>query len=207
MGFQPAPLTAQLTLVGALPDGSAAVNVWHFRKDVVPFTEGDLKDLCGIVRSWVNLSYKTLFSNQMYFLRCEARSLESEIAPVWIENFLPALQGGVNSPALPNNTSLVMSLRTGLTGRSARGRIYTFGLAEGSVAGNYVAGPTVNNIQIALNLLRTDAALDGFTWVVLSRVQGGVRLPAAVGYPVTSIIALDSRVDTQRRRLPRVYGN
>lgn len=207
MAFQPAPNVAQVTLVHNLTDGAAGVNVFHVLGDSGGWTTEELEDLNDLFGDWWTTNVRAHVSSQIALRSIESRSLEAEIAPVATLPFVPVLAGGSSSPALPANTTIVISHRTGLTGRSARGRTYFIGLNEGQVNGNYVSGPTATNLNNAFAQLGQDLRDAGLALAVLSRFSGGVARPLAVAFEVVSSLLLDNRIDTQRRRLPRTYGN
>src|SRR5215216_2707941 len=91
--------------------------------------------------------------------------------------------GELNVSALPMNVSLTISFRTGLRGRSFRGRNYVVGLVEGQTTG-------ANQIDSATSAAFVDA--------------NGDPIPRAAGVttPITSVLVVDNIVDSQRRRLP-----
>jgi hypothetical protein len=114
---------------------------------------------------------------------------------------LPAA-GALAQQMLPGSVAFCVSLRTGLTGRSARGRYYWQGLTEDQVSGNTVASGTVTSIVGAMdNLISTITGISAFP-VIVSYFSGGIARP---GGPVTFLIndalAVDNIVDSQRGRL------
>lgn len=110
-------------------------------------------------------------------------------------------QGGINiagtaaAGSLPNQVSEVVTLLTGLPGRSNRGRIYLPPMSVGVVSG---AGQNGAGVTDTLEALRSmlqgikDLPDDGAPVVVASLRTGSMR-------DVTSI-RMDSRFDVQRRR-------
>jgi hypothetical protein len=117
--------------------------------------------------------------------------------------------GELNVSALPMNVSLTISFRTGLRGRSFRGRNYIVGLVEGqTTSANEVVSATSAAFVDAYNLLLDFGQDIGASWVVVSRFSGvdsnGDPIPRAAGVttPITSVLVVDNIVDSQRRRLP-----
>ena len=117
--------------------------------------------------------------------------------------------GDLDEPPLPTGTSLAISFRTALRGRSFRGRNYAVGLVKSHTTGpNTFTDAIVTAYQTAYNNLIAVATGAGFTWVVVSRFSGvdaeGKPIPRALGVttPVTSVVMTDNIVDSQRRRLP-----
>lgn len=114
-----------------------------------------------------------------------------------------ALPGTSSSPSLPNNTSICASLRTGFTGRSARGRWFWQGLTEGGVVANTVDAGLLTSIDAALTNLASALAALGWNWIIVSYVSLGVPRPGGpVKFSVNNILFVDSIVDSMRRRLP-----
>lgn len=104
--------------------------------------------------------------------------------------------------ALPNNVAFCISLRTGLTGRSARGRWYQGGLTEDQVTGNDLTAGAVTSYVAALdNLLSAISAAGGQAAIVSYFANGVLRPGGPVYFPITDALAVDSTVDSQRGRL------
>lgn len=120
----------------------------------------------------------------------------------------PAPVGGRTSDSLPGNCALCVSFRTGMRGRSRRGRNYVPGLAELDVADSRVDATRADAIVAAYEALATAIAAEDWTHVVVSRFSGvdaqGNPIPRAAGVTteVTAYVIVDTVVDSQRRRLP-----
>lgn len=102
--------------------------------------------------------------------------------------------GSGGSSFLPAQCSLVTSLRTGLGGRSGRGRIFNPGLVEGALIGNGHVDPAVA------------AAFSGAWGDVLTNLLGDAGLALGVHSRVLNEInavtglSTNTEVDTQDRR-------
>ena len=207
MAFQPAPFTAQVRINLALPDASSGVYVLHVKHGDPSWTEAELMALVARFQAnFIGLLRATM-SNATSITRIDARDLSNEIAPYYVHDYVPALAGSVNSPAMPSNVALVVTHRTGLTGRSALGRTYLTGLPEGHVTGNFVSAGIASAANAAFAQLLLDLASAGEALAVLSRFSGGVARPVALAFAVVGSLLRDTRVDTQKRRLPRMYGS
>jgi len=115
----------------------------------------------------------------------------------------PATPGSHAAASLPNNVSICASLRTGLIGRSARGRWFWQGLCEDQVVNNTVDAGLLTSIDSALTNLASALATLGYNWQIVSFNSGGGPRPGGpVYFTVTDIIFVDSTIDSQRRRLP-----
>lgn len=111
--------------------------------------------------------------------------------------------GTLGQSPLPSSTSIAASLRSGLTGRSARGRWFWQGLGETQVDGNVVTAGTITSIDAALTNLKSAITALGYTWAIVSFYSGGgPRVGGPVYFLVSDILFTDSVVDSQRKRLP-----
>jgi len=112
------------------------------------------------------------------------------------------LAGTSGQPSVPNNVSFCVSLRTGLTGRSARGRWFWAGLGEGQVTGNNVDTGVATAIVAAIDaLLNTITAIGGSPVIVSYNSGGGPRPGGPVKFVINDALAVDTIVDSQRGRL------
>lgn len=131
------------------------------------------------------------------------RSMSGLVAPEYtFTTGLPAIGTNTQAP-LPNNVTLSISFRSGLTGRSSRGRNFILGMTEDQVAQNLVA-PAVIAAYVAAyeQLLPAASRLGSAIWVVYSQYSGGVIRPSGTFNFVLSVVVVDNVVDSQRRRLP-----
>lgn len=140
-----------------------------------------------------------------------AIALEGVVAVDWTEangeqfvlTVAPPIPGTGVGVSTPNNVAIVVSHRSAKTGRSFRGRTYHAGINNGEVADNQVSVAYVTNVLNDYAALVLRLAPLGLERVIASFRANG--LPRVVGVG-TSIIqeSMDTRVDTQRRRLPGV---
>lgn len=111
------------------------------------------------------------------------------------------------SPSSPNNVTLAVKQFSGFSGRSARGRVYWIGVPINKLDGsneNNIVAPYVLTIEAAILSIRTGIQGEPTADAVLvSRVTGGVPRAAGKTFPWIGEIAVNSRVDSQRSRLPR----
>lgn len=102
---------------------------------------------------------------------------------------------------VPASVAIVASHRTAKTGRSFRGRSYMAGLTEGHVGGNNVDGALQTAVGDYFDAIALDLDALGAELVVYSLYAEGEKRITPEATPVTSQI-VNSRVDTQRKRLP-----
>jgi len=203
MAFVPALDCAETVLRFTLPNLNEAVNVLNFRFLGGLPDDTDLNVLWDLMKTWHAAFYDTCQSNGVSLSSIYVRGLTTAFEPVIDAAVAPAQVGAVTTPPLPANVTLAISHRTGLAGRSRRGRSYVVGLAEGDVVGDFVTAARVTTINTAFNALRAAGTFvaAGWQFVVLSRFSEGELLDDAVVTPITTSFCVDGRVDTQRRRL------
>lgn len=199
MAFQPAPGIVAVELRGVL-HGQRVENVLHFRA-IGSISQASLQGLVNAIGALVaSEAYLAYWPVEFQWTEIYARDLSVSIG-VQASDSSVAGEVGTGGVGMPGNVTIAITLRSGLTGRSARGRVYWMGLTEGSVVGNAVSGPVVAGYVDVLEDIRAEALTAGFELVVLSRQQNGVLLANAIGYDVVTIGATDLNVDSQRKRL------
>lgn len=123
---------------------------------------------------------------------------------------LPAT-GATAGPTLTNETALCISWRTGISGRSFRGRSYLPGVSTVHTDGddtNRLTSAVAANAKDAADQFIASLGAAGFQLCVASYFSGvdvdGNPIPRAVGIytPVTGAV-VNPRLDSQRRRMPR----
>lgn len=114
--------------------------------------------------------------------------------------------GGLGGFALPNEVSLCVSLRSGVRGRSARGRWFMLGLTDAVITGtNSVTPAHASNCAASLNALRTAIEGLGYVIVIVSYITNLEPRPGGpVYFVVTNALVVDNVVDSQRRRKPGI---
>jgi len=106
----------------------------------------------------------------------------------------PADTGDIVQDSLPGSNAICISLRSALAARRFRGRKYFSGLGEADVTANVFSATRVNDIVTAINDMIAALDADGFPLSIFSPT--GLTL-----VPVTTAIATDLTVDSQRGRL------
>lgn len=108
--------------------------------------------------------------------------------------------GTATGDSMAPQNSFCLSLRSGLSGRSNRGRFYTIGMSENAQVSGVVSTTYRDGWLAALDDLRITALAEDWQLVVASFVSGGLPRPTGETSVVTAIIAVDDFVDSQRRR-------
>lgn len=192
------PETAEVRLKYLTP-GGVAENVINFQKDG-GWAPGEMEDLANAVKDSWETNISTDVTEDVSLDEVVATDISTETGPQFA---LPAgISGAIASPALPQNVTLAIAFRTGLRGRSYRGRLYYVGLAESQVVGDQVSeafqGGIIENFEAFFE--GVSDAVPGATHVVVSRCQDDAWLTTAVVTPVLTYTA-DRTIDTQKRRL------
>jgi len=166
-----------------------------------PVSIGAMSALGTLLFNWWDGSLKPLQA-----LSCQLREiyLRQAIAdPALTYTYVPASTavGTVTGDPLPGNVSLSVSFRTGLSGRSYRGRNYTLGMVEGQQTAGQVSVGYYDDILAAYQQLQIDIADDGlWGWIVYSQYSDGAPRAAGVATTINSVIIVDNDTDSQRRR-------
>jgi len=167
-------------------------------------TPADLQTMVDVLTFWINNTYKTLVPVDVTFTGLKITSLKS-INAIQLTTGL-AIVGTIANPSAPNEVSYCISLRTGLSGRSARGRFYWLGLALASIGTqNRVGAPFRTLSTAAIQTLIGAITAANFRWVIVSyRTNKAPRVGGPVYFPVLTATTTSDVVDSQRRRRPGI---
>lgn len=199
MAFQPVPDTAEVAVIFQLTVAVRGSMTFHFDR-VGGYSQAQLLSLAETMDGWAEDFARPSISNQISYVITEARGLANE------NDFFASAAGGagiggVVSQVLPSNVAFAVKRVSGLTGRSARGRVYWPGICEGDVDGNTLAIGRASVIQNALDQVITLATGIGWRHVIVSRFNNKVPRPTGIVFPVTDYQYTDQRVDSMRSRL------
>lgn len=184
-------------------NGKPAVNV-HFvlqRTPATPVPTEQLEEAADAFHAAWNTSWKTRAH--------EDWSVDSIVATDWSDIDGGAVGSTLSMPIdgvatvgdpTPASVSLVGSHRTGLTGKSRRGRNYIAGLAQAEVDGNTASQGIVTDVATLYTGLATNLDAVDMDLVVYSLKAGGTERVTPLATLVTATI-VNTLVDTQRRRL------
>jgi hypothetical protein len=206
--FIPAPNTAQVELIYTY-QGTTFENTFHVQKGA-PFTNAQLVTLNSTFNTWDSVgatAWANYRTDGCFLQQIKSRALDTSSAPVAIY-VLPAPRGGGWSGSgqyMPANVAFCLTLQTGLSGRSQRGRIYVGGI-RGNMCQAYPNGSDAvvswaNSLVASVNALITQLTAAGFTLVVTSFYNNGAWRTTASNTPVLNAAYADVHLDSQRRRL------
>lgn len=202
MAFQPAPACANVSMpYYDVSDGSfVGENSLNFKRvDNTAWTEPQLAQLLTDLADWWDEMMQPIFSIDVRQGPMVAKGLANAIDVYSVR--ATANDGTQTGDRAPANVTIAVAFKSGLTGRSANGRVYQCGMTETQISGNYVTSPYAAALLDAWTAL-PDAVDPGIVQhVILSRWGEGVRREIAVPFPVLSYALTDTRVDTRRKRL------
>jgi hypothetical protein len=201
MAFIPVPNTVEMTL-RAQVFGQECVNTQYATLAAGVPTAAQVEEVCAAWRDVV-LDHLNLWHNQTTFIEVHGRDLSTDDGPVADISFDAGVTGSVSSGALPNNVSLAIQFRSGVAGRSNRGRNYLFGIAETYLAdANHVTSVFANAVHTYYGDVGSAIVAAGFEWVIVSRYHDGAPRVSGQVLPINSHGFADFTIDSQRRRLP-----
>lgn len=202
MPFVAVPNVVMVELRAQL-DGQKIENRFNVRTPGAP-NPTSVGAIATIVESWAVASYFPHLPDAVSLTEVVASDI-SVVGGVQITNVpATAVTGGAGSGALPNEVSFAVSLRTGLRGRSFRGRAYVLALLGSFVVANRVNPVAIGQFTGAFNTLIGDLAAGGFELVIVSLRANNLPRPTPISTQVTVAVSTDDIVDSMRRRKPGV---
>jgi len=216
MAFIPALNTAEVSLQFAQQDGEFAENTFYVENSAA-WTAGDLTTIAQNFMDWWKngngtYSYRGSQSSLVTLLGCNARDLTTASSDsVTVAADETSNVGGGSADPLQNGLTKAITWRTGLSGRSFRGRTFLVGLTlndlEGGANNQFAAASVAHYVLFCGSLITAvPAALATAELVVLSRYHlvSGHTVPRTDGVmtPIISAGNHDLFVDFQRRRAP-----
>jgi hypothetical protein len=160
------------------------------------------------LRTLISEELMPLLSVSIQFIELVGRLLDTASSIGVVLSVTPPTSGGNAGEAAPNNVTYTISFRTGLTGRSFRGRNYVPGIPNDQILANTIDPDFRTGVLSFYDQLLALADLREVDWVVVSRYSGvdgsGDPIPRVAGVttPIISVGTADFTVDSQRRRLP-----
>jgi len=201
MTFVPAPDCAE-AVIQATYGGVNIANVINFKK-FGGYDQTAIDALAALVDVAVGDAYLGLLSNGVAYSGTTVRGL-SDIIDLSGFNDAFAGPGELATAGLPANVTLCITLRTGFTGRSARGRFFAMPTVADQLSTPDAFVSTFGTQLVSfLTDLKAAALVLGWTMVIVSRFSNGVPRGTAIATPVTNIVARNNLTDSQRHRLPR----
>jgi hypothetical protein len=210
-GNFPVPNGVEVKIVWGLAGIPTALNILHFsHAAAASMTQAVADAISALIKTSFTNNLAAFIHPTVSLLRVETRNMDNQSDPWFVTSSAAPPGTGTGNP-LPAATAFCVSLKTGLRGRSYNGRVYLWGFA--SVANDTNGGITTAASTGAVAFIQ---GIDTNMSTTQSRPMAIVsRWTTPPGSPpntppterpvplltdVTSIVALDSRWDVQRRR-------
>jgi hypothetical protein len=205
--FQPCPGIAEV-VCGQTLRGENVLNIVHYEIDTGVWDPTTLLALVNQIKTnWKSTASGLVGSqsNQLAVARFTARSLAME-ADAEVISTVTNGAGASTTGAMESSIAGVVTLGTGISGRSYRGRVYIGGLnTDLTVSGdpNHLTATEAGQLATRAAYTFSNGIGTGVQHVVLSRVFDKIVRDEGIGTTVSSYTA-NTRLDNQRRRMPRV---
>jgi len=190
MPFQPVRNTVEVVLK-AQRNGNRRENVIHYNYGGHILTLTDLNNLAQELDNDLVLAQATVTCNQTTWFEITCRDLNQEGGLATSHTMAKA--GIIAADPFPGNVSFVLTKRTGIAARWARGRYYLFDMVEDFFNGDLLNPIELPNLTVIANRLMADHVNGVFTPAVASRKLGLSNILTAITF--------DFNADSQRRRL------
>jgi len=201
VAFQPVPNAASAS-IGIRTNGVLEYNVLNFQYATEP-TVGQVQTLAEIVGDWVVSDYMPTCGSDSEYVETRTRGLSHAVDVQGIHT-TGAGTAGSHPFSEPNNVTKAFSLKSGLTGRNARGRMFHAGLPNDALTDpNHVTQDWVDDVLDALEALKILIEAAAWIWVIVSRNLDGVKRTTAVTYPIEAFTVVNLTTDSMRSRLPK----
>jgi len=184
MPFQAVPNVAQVTINGRL-DGQLTINDLYFEISGGGITPVNLLTLTTAVANWCDVNLRPNLSTSWEQSRFVGRDLGVQNGAVI--DVLQSAAGGEAGECAPNNVAACISIKSGLAGRSFRGRNYLPGIPNSMVVQNTLDLDWMTPVTAAYNLLvGAGTFTPGWQFVVVSRQTASALRPTGVATPVVT---------------------
>lgn len=201
MPFIPALNTLRLAVNYISANGETATNVMHFRYTVGAITSTAVTALFNALDAWYNTDWapnaSTSWQTDYYY------AVDLTAADGAVYTRVNAISGDNALGALPAQNTLAISFRSGLSGRSRRGRLFHVGLSKDQVVGSTLASGVAASLIAAYSQLIQDASDIDWELVVASFVSNKLPRATALLTPINQVIITDPIVDSMDTRKPR----
>lgn len=177
-------------------ENSTMLLIYNFKHISGTISETTLTEMCQQFWATHGARIAALMASSYSFILVEATDRD-HIGGAY-GSFVPTTNvvGAKANDALPANVASCISFKTGLAGRSYRGRQYFFGWVDGDFTGSTLVGSNVVLLsQYAQALITTN----NYGTISAELAVASIKLLDLI---VINSYSLDSAGDSQRRRLP-----
>jgi len=197
--FIPFADCAEVVCQGSMASQAAYLTLGFLKPGGI--NSGDLETLADTVADWLADELAPLQQAGMTWSQVQATDLNTQFSPVAVSASSLPVSGGVSGAALTNQVAMVMSFKTAKRGRSFRGRNYIPSIPPGDIVSTTAwTSAALTAFKSAYLNMANQIGLQGWTHVILSRQENGVRRTTGVNEPVTDYIPR-AAIGTQRRRI------
>lgn len=191
------PMVAKVSLVGNR-DTREWVNTFHVAKSS-NYVQADLLPLAQLFYNWWHTNYRLAVSPDCFLNQIQVRVLNPAL-PLALDYSTGLPEAGAYVPGSgdtiePGNVTAAMSLRTGLAGRSQRGRFYVPSWHKDQVTSDDRMNSSwvTTYVSILAQLLAT---------FLTQPYQLAIFHKATNLFTLVTSFVVDAVLDSQRRRLP-----
>ncbi len=204
MAFQSVPDCAQVNIIYSQNSVVMQNSFYGFHPG--GYSLGDLQALADDIDTAVPILWLPRQTVDATYLRTEVRGLANENDLV-AEADAGSAVGDDAFGGLPNSVTCAIKKSSGLTGRSARGRVYWIGMPKDKLEAadeNTIDTTFVAALVTAVDGIRTNIESVG-TWeaVLVSRFLDGEKRTVGEKFDWVATSSVNNIVDTQRGRLPK----
>ena len=201
MAFIPATnLVAKVAIEYELFGESIVNTMWFEKTDEVEWDVTSLNGLLLGVQSWTTLNLMQNLSDDLILSRLYATKQDQAVS-VWAELVDGESTGQIAGDSMPSATCLSIKFATNLMGRNYRGRNFISGIPTTVVTGNQVTAAFKNSVVAAFEAIATEIeATNDCNHVVVSHYLNNAPRTTAVTVPVSTYVAVNRDLDTQRNR-------
>lgn len=198
MAFQPVPDVALVRVEGRV-DGQQTINDLYFEISGTGINATSILAITTAVAGWVVDRLIPIVCSSWTAVR--ATGLDLTAANSFSAEVAIGQPGDVDSEAVPNNVAACVSFRTGLAGRSFRGRNYVAAIPNSEVTLNTISPTTIVALANAYQTMVGAGLFEpGWQWGVVSRQTAGALRPTGVITPVQNAIFTTPYVRSMRSR-------
>lgn len=199
MAFQPCPGVAMFEVFFQW-QGQRMENVFHCVQEGA-WDAAQLQDGVEVLSDWITSDWRNvahLSANVVGFKGTDLTTQDGAVYEPTIAEPIPGLNNGTAAPA---GTTIAISWRTALRGRSYRGRTFHVGVQTASYTDSIFLPTPLALLYDAYLSLQGAFISASMEMCVLSRVLNKAVRANGVGTPITGL-SIDPALDSQRRRLP-----
>lgn len=212
LAFIPVPNCAAITMSYSIQDTDIAENTFAVQNQV-SWTNTTLGAAGALFNTWNDtaVSGAAPYQNRTTattLVQTQARDLTTQTSGVVITPYTGAHGAGTDASGnMAAGITKSFTARSGLSGRSQRGRIFVIGIGLGEIVSgdpNLLSPAFLDEYVRQLDALITDVSAHDPNWslVVISRRHNNAPRATGVTTPITSWGYANQYVDYQRRRAP-----